>query len=154
MENKFGIFWFRQDLRLHDNLALFELAKKCTKIIPIYIYDDNSKLGSASKWWLYNSLKSLDQSLTLKDSQLFYFKGNPLEILNHLILKNSNISEVSWNRLYDKYSIKRDKLIKVELNKININVETYNGSLINEPWIIKNKAIPFLRFLLLFGTLV
>ena len=66
MEDRFGIFWFRQDLRLHDNLALLALTKKCKKIIPIFIQDHEAKLGGASKWWLYYSLKSLDDSLKLK----------------------------------------------------------------------------------------
>jgi Deoxyribodipyrimidine photolyase len=33
-----GLFWFRNDLRLEDNIALSELAKKCHKILPnLYI---------------------------------------------------------------------------------------------------------------------
>ena len=41
MKEIIGIFWFRQDLRLHDNLALLELIKKCDKIVPIFIIDED-----------------------------------------------------------------------------------------------------------------
>ena len=109
MDDKYGIFWFRQDLRLSDNFALSEIAKKCTKIIPIFIQDDEAKLGGASKWWLYHSLKNLDKSLKSKESKLFFFKGNPFEIIKQLI-DEYHISEISWNRLYDRYSIGRDTL--------------------------------------------
>ena len=144
MEDKLGIFWFRQDLRLHDNLALSDITKKCNKIIPIFIQDDEAKLGSASKWWLYHSLESLDKSLKLKKSKLYYFRGKPLKILKQLV-DEYNILNISWNRLYDKYSIDRDIVIKEELTKKNINVQTFNGLLINEPWKIKNKSNSFFK---------
>ena len=61
MSNVNGIFWFRQDLRLQDNLGLISLINKCDKIVPIYILDDNFDLGEATKWWLYKSLDSLNK---------------------------------------------------------------------------------------------
>ena len=144
MEDRIGIFWFRQDLRLYDNLALTELNKQCKKIIPIFIQDNKIKLGGASKWWLHYSLTSLDQSLKSKNSQLFYFKGRPFKILKQLV-DRYNIKDISWNRLYDKYSIDRDTFIKEELIKNNIKVQSFNGSLINEPWTIKNKSDSFFK---------
>ena len=144
MEDKFGIFWFRQDLRLHDNLALQNLVAECKKIIPVFILDENDKIGSASKWWLYNSLDSLNTSLKLKDSRLFYFKGNPIDIFLQLA-SDYKITNIYWNRLYDKYSIRRDTIIKKKLSDSNVKVETFRGSLINEPWKIKNKSNSFFK---------
>ena len=70
MRNK-CLVWFRKDLRLHDNPAI-SAAKDFQQVYPIYIMDDdiyeNKYLGSASIWWLENSLKSLnfDMKNTLK----------------------------------------------------------------------------------------
>ena len=75
MFNNLGIFWFRQDLRLQDNMALNNLIKDCTQIIPIYILDQKYDLGEASKWWLHNSLNSLNESLKRKKSELHKFDG-------------------------------------------------------------------------------
>ena len=144
MEDKLGIFWFRQDLRLHDNEALHNLITECSKIIPVFILDENDKIGSVSKWWLYHSLDSLNNSLKLKDSCLFYFKGSPVNILSQLV-SEYKITNIYWNRLYDKYSIKRDTIIKNKLRHINVKVETFKGSLINEPWKIKNKSNSFFK---------
>jgi len=36
-----GLFIFRRDLRLFDNLALYELSQKVDIIIPIFILDKN-----------------------------------------------------------------------------------------------------------------
>ena len=139
-----GIFWFRQDLRLNDNLALNDLIKKCDEIIPIFIFDQNVKLGGASQWWLQNSLEALNNSLIKRNSQLYCFKGSPLKILDQLV-NEYNISNINWNRLYDGYSIDRDSSIKKKLLQKNILIHSFKGSLINEPWSIKNKSNSFFK---------
>ena len=37
--DKISIFWFRRDLRLHDNKALFHALQSEEKILPIFIFD-------------------------------------------------------------------------------------------------------------------
>ena len=143
-DKNIGIFWFRQDLRLNDNLALNDVIKNSNKAVFIYILDEDIRLGRASMWWLNHSLNSLNLSLKEFNSQLFFFKGSPKIILNNLI-KKYDIKRVHWNRLYDRYSIKRDTEIKNILNKKKINVASYGGSLINEPWSIKNKSGSFFK---------
>ena len=70
-----NIFWFRQDLRLSDNPGLYNSIKNGATL-PIFIFDDeNSKEhinGSASKWWLHQSLIALKKSL---DNNLSLYKG-------------------------------------------------------------------------------
>ena len=39
MKLKFGVHWFRQDLRLVNNPSLEVLAKRVDQIIPIYIIE-------------------------------------------------------------------------------------------------------------------
>ena len=60
------IVWFRQDLRLADNPALWQ-ACLSGEIIPVYILDEESAgewaMGGASRWWLNYALESLDKSL-------------------------------------------------------------------------------------------
>ena len=83
------ILWFRQDLRLADNLALDYVAKSLHPIIPIYVLDSNVSIGEASKWWLHHSLESLNRSL---NNKLNFFIGNPEEIIAQII-KEDNIFE-------------------------------------------------------------
>ena len=69
------IVWFRQDLRIADNPALWQ-ACESGDIIPVYILDDESagewSMGGASRWWLHHALESLDKSL---HGKLSIFKG-------------------------------------------------------------------------------
>ena len=79
MTLKLGIHWFRQDLRLANNPALEALAKDVDEIIPIYIIDPKQRMGSVSKWWLEQSLKSLSNDIEKKKMvNLIYLKEVPL----------------------------------------------------------------------------
>ncbi|MFC4891474.1 cryptochrome/photolyase family protein [Pseudofrancisella aestuarii] len=127
--SEISLYWFRQDLRLTDNPALHE-AVKSDKTIAIYIHDEKYPIGSASKLWLSKSLKKLDESL---NNKLNIYKGSPKDIIEKLT-KENNITNVYWNRCYDKYSIKRDSEIKKLLQNNDIDVKTFNGSLLLEPW--------------------
>ncbi len=144
MTLKYGIHWFRQDLRLENNPSLIYLSNKVEHIIPIFIFDPKTRNGSASNWWLEKSLISLSKSISLQKGKLNIFKGNPEEVFS-IITKNKNIKHISWNRLYDPYSIDRDKKIKKLLFSKNVNCMTHNGYLLNEPWNIKNKGGTFFK---------
>ena len=139
------IFWFRQDLRLIDNPALFEAAK-LGKILPIYILDDENagtfKMGGASRWWLHHALESLNKSL---GGKLNFFKGDAHAILKELASKH-DIKSISWNRCYEPWRITRDRRIKESLTE-NIKIESFNGSLLWEPWqILKKDKTPYKVF--------
>lgn len=151
-----AIVWFRQDLRLSDNPALSYAVENHASIIPIYIYDETKptslQMGGAQKWWLHHSLESLNTQLKEKyQSKLFLFKGNPLEILKKLV-KETKATGLFWNRCYDPHAIDRDKKIK-SFFKESLSVESFNGSLLFEPWDVSTKSkkpyqvfTPFYRF--------
>lgn len=86
MSKKIAIHWFRQDLRLADNLALTN-ASQADETITIFILDENQAIGSASKLWLHHSLANLNKSLAYK---LNFYKGDPLEIIKQLVKENNN----------------------------------------------------------------
>lgn len=132
-----SIFWFRQDLRLADNPAL-TAAIQNKHVIPIYILDDENagdyKMGAASRVWLHHGLKSLDESL---NGHLSLYKGCAKSVFEDL-MDRYDIQNVYWNRCYEPWRIKRDGFIKDMLKDADIHVESHNGSLLWEPWTIKN----------------
>ena len=87
--------WFRQDLRITDNPALNEACKK-GEILPVYIHDNHNnrekKIGSASKWWLHQSLNSLNESL---DGKLITDYATPTDLLKYdkalKLMKSNNV---------------------------------------------------------------
>lgn len=140
-----ALVWFRQDLRIQDNPALLAACTKHKTIIPIYILDKNSLLGEAQAWWLHYSLESLTKSLQNHlGIRLILRKGDPLEIITSLV-KTISIDAIYWNRCYEPENIQRDKNIKTRLKEINVQAHSFNGSLLNEPWEIKNKSGDFFK---------
>lgn len=141
-----AIVWFRQDLRLSDNPALFEACSKHSHVMPLYILDrKNSALGGAQAWWLHHSLNALQKSLdTQLGLKLILRQGDPLEIISALINLFS-IKDVYWNRCYEPRVIERDKKIKAILEKGGIGVKSFNANLFNEPWTIRNKKGDFFK---------
>lgn len=138
-----SIVWFRQDLRIQDNPALTHAAQQKTPTLFLYIYDDTvppeQTMGSAQRWWLYHSLKALDAQLRKRfDTPLILKRGKPLSILK-TICQNTGITSLYWNRCYEPYSIERDQKIKAYF-KGKIDVESFNGSLLFEPWEVMNKS--------------
>lgn len=140
------IMWFRQDLRLADNPALSE-AVIAGDILPVYILDDinsgTDKMGGASRWWLHESLVSLNASL---DNRLHVDAGDPLDIIPKLVRKYK-ATGVFWNRCYEPWRIKRDSKLKQILEEDNIAVSSFNGSLLFEPWqLLKGDDTPYKVF--------
>lgn len=141
-----AIVWFRQDLRTHDNPALTEACNHHQQVIPLYIAAENPvrTVPGAQRWWLHHSLKALSNELKSFDMLLCLRHGSPLIILEELIKKH-DITAVYWNRCYEPESIDRDTLIKSKLIEQGIEVQSFNGSLLNEPWTVKNQQGHFFK---------
>jgi len=139
IQEKPVILWLRQDLRLADNPALQAAAKQA--FFAVYIWDEQDPWapGGASRWWLHKSLNALQQSLGERGVQLIFKKGNPLHILKALT-QETTACGVYWNRCYEPYAINRDKEIKSYLKNAGIPCQSFNGSLLAEPWEIQTKT--------------
>lgn len=142
------IIYFRQDLRLEDNPALFEAAKNNAPIIALYIYDTKNpgkwQIGDAQKWWLYHSLKALKEELGKFQIPLVLRKGDPKAILEEII-HLTGATAVFWNRCYEPFALERDAEIENALRKNKVEVQTFNGSLLIEPWEMASKSGSYYR---------
>ena len=126
------ICWFRQDLRVGDNPAL-AAASKNGSVIPVFIVDPEDRpLGGASKWWLHNSLASLAKDL----GGLVLKRGEPSKILSELV-EQTGAQAIAWNRCYEPHAVKRDTKLKQQLRELGVEVQSFSGSVIYEPWQIE-----------------
>lgn len=146
MTNKTAIFWFRQDLRLHDNPGLIAAAEFGT-VIPIFILDDEAAgdyaMGAASRWWLHYSLLALNKQLK---NRLQIYCGNAMTILKELC-QQYDVDALFWNRCYEPWRIAQDTQIKKSCRDAGITCESFNGSLLWEPWqVLKQDGTPYKVF--------
>ncbi|MFM7458722.1 MAG: cryptochrome/photolyase family protein [bacterium] len=158
-----AIILFRNDLRLADNPALHYAISQGKKILPVFIYEDHfdsgneanfEKLGAATKLWLHYSLKSLSESISEYGSKLLILKGNQQLVLNTLLEKFKNTLHIAiyWNRRYEPHHIKLDTELKefliqknadenaeIEARRQYLEVKSFSGNLLIEPWELLNK---------------
>ena len=134
------LVWFRKDLRLTDNPALQAAIQSGRPVIPLYILDETPgvrPMGGASLWWLDKSLAALGADIDRRGGRLILRRGAAATVLSEVIAQ-TDAAGVVWNRLYDKASIDRDAAIKADLRGRGLACESFNASLLNEPWTVKN----------------
>ncbi len=137
------ILWLRQDLRLQDHPALHHACQQGAPVIPVFIWspeeDGQWPMGSAQKVWLHHSLIQLQKALEKKGSRLIIRQGSSLPILKKLIQK-TGADAVYYHRRYEPHAIELDQQVENGLKKDGIVVNSFNGSLLYEPWEVKTKS--------------
>lgn len=140
------IVWLRRDLRLLNNPALYYASQQSDDIIPLFILDKimYENTGSAQRWWLYHSLSNLQERLQAKEIKLLLKRDDPTKLLLGLV-KELNVEAIYWNRRYEPWAIEQDKKVKQSLHEAGIEVKSFKGYLLFEPWEIKNKQGEFFK---------
>lgn len=136
MSSSPSILWFRRDLRLDDNPALAAAVARGAPVLPLFILDPQEEIGGASLWWLHGSLAALSESLGRLGLPLVLRRGDPSDILP-AVAKEVGAEAVFWNRCYEPRAITRDKALKSSLAGEGLEVQSFNGSLLAEPWEVK-----------------
>ncbi|MGQ9850208.1 MAG: cryptochrome/photolyase family protein [Aggregatilineaceae bacterium] len=144
-----AIWWIRRDMRLADNSALMA-AIAHGAVIPLYIHapeeEGAAAPGAASCWWLHQSLATLDNTLRALGSRLVLRKGKALDAIKEVIAA-TGADAVFWNRQYAPAQIQRDQAVKTELRNMGVRAESFNGSLLFEPWeVLTREQEPFRVF--------
>ena len=146
-----NIFWFRRDLRLHDNLGLSVSLKENKPVLPIFIFDTEilKKLpnNDARVTFIHDSLMKLKKELIEKyNSSIALYHGKPEDIFKKII-KKFNVSKVYTNHDFEPYAIKRDSKIKELLNSNNIQFNTFKDHVIFEKnEVVKADGSPYLVY--------
>ncbi|MBX3513746.1 MAG: deoxyribodipyrimidine photo-lyase [Xanthobacteraceae bacterium] len=137
-----ALVWFRNDLRIEDNPALHAAAASRAPFIALYVLEEAKELrakGAAWRWWLAGSLRNLSANLAKRGVPLTLRRGDPRKIVAGIV-QETGISTAYWNRRYVAAEAKLDLEIEQHLLARDCAVETFNASLLHEPWEIKSKA--------------
>jgi len=115
-----GIMWFRRDLRLEDNAALFHALSKCKNVLPVFIFDQRilEKLpeNDARVTFIWERLELIQKTLQKKGSDLLVIYDTPEKAFG-AIIKEYGALPVYTNEDYEPYARKRDQLIDKLLAK-------------------------------------
>ncbi len=55
------------------------------------------------------------------------------------LIEESDAGAVYWNRCYEPWAVARDTAIKEQLKSADVAAESFNGSLLLEPWQIETQ---------------
>ena len=148
MENV--LFWFRNDLRLHDNAALHE-AISHGKILPVYIFDDRElettalgfkKTGDFRLKFLLESLHNLQENLKAKGADLLIKIGRPETVLFDLAKK------YEINRIVCTKAVTQDETSSETELATLLKTENIDLDLIWQNTLIHVRDLPFqIKFL-------
>lgn len=114
------VFWFRRDLRLHDNVGLSYALKRSSelglRVVPLFIFDRNilEKLTDKSDrrvGFIHSALQAMHRELILQGSSMLVRHGSPEEVWEQLF-REFSIVEVVTNNDYEQYARERDTSIK------------------------------------------
>lgn len=149
MEN-ISIFWFRRDLRLHDNCALFHALKGEHKVVPIFIFDssilDKLPKNDARVNFIHEELRKINGSLQALGSNLSIYQGKPSEVYKNLITEFS-IEGVYTNHDYEPYATQRDEEIRVLLADNGIPFHTFKDQVLFEKdEVVKQDGKPYVVY--------
>ncbi|GAB3511806.1 cryptochrome/photolyase family protein [Pseudoxanthomonas daejeonensis] len=137
-----ALVWFRDDLRLDDQPALRAALERGWLPIPVYIHAPDEEggwaPGAASDAWRRRSLAALSAELERRGSRLLVLHGPSLGTLQALAAL-TGAEAVLWTRRYEPAIEQRDARIKRSLRQAGLHAESFNGSLLFEPWELATK---------------
>ena len=151
MQLSINIFWFRRDLRLHDNAALYHALKEGNPVLPIFIFDKeilNKLEDKADKRvaFIYSAIADIQLQLISFNSNLKVFYGFAADVFKELI-NNYTIEKVFANHDYEPYARERDSNIETLLKDNNISFHTFKDQVIFEKnEILKDNREPYTVF--------
>jgi deoxyribodipyrimidine photo-lyase len=151
-----SLLLLRDDLRLSDHPAL--RATCDGPLLCVYVFEEmeasttdaanvaRRPLGGAARWWLHGSLAALDESLRARGGRLDLLRGDPRALIPALA-RAAGARRAAWSRRYEASARAIDESLKTALRAQGVVAESFNGSLLYEPWTVRTgQGRPFQVF--------
>jgi len=139
------ILWFRRDLRTVDHAALTAAVETGRPVVPVFVLDPLTEaIGSAPKYRLGLSVAVLATDLAKLGLRLVLRRGEALSVLRELVAE-TGAGAVYWSRLYDPEAKARDVIVKAGLKAEGLEVRSFAGHLLFEPWTVETKTGGFYK---------
>ncbi len=143
--------WFRRDLRLVDNAALYYALKDAIPVVPLFIFDRNilDKLEDKADRrveFINAAICEIQQQLIEINSTIEVHYGFPTAIFR-LLLNKFQIVKVVTNHDYEPYAKERDDEIKNILQEHQVSFHTYKDQVVFEKnEVMKENQSPYTVF--------
>ena len=143
-----SVVWFRRDLRLHDNHALFQALEQSEQVIPVFLFDtailsDVQDPDDARVTFIYDTLLWLNQQLEQLGTTLYVLHGDPqLEIPT--FVETHKAALLFANADYEPYALERDTTINQTLAAMGKSFLLYKDQVVLGPEeVLKDDGKPY-----------
>lgn len=143
--------WFRRDLRLDDNAALYYALKDSNPVVPVFIFDTNILDDLEDKAdrrveFIRMAIEDMQAQLVKLGSTMEVLYTKPEEAFTKLLGEYA-IEKVFTNADYEQYAIDRDKAIRKLLEKHNATLYIYKDQVIFDGReVLKDDGTPYTVF--------
>ncbi|HEY8971801.1 MAG TPA: deoxyribodipyrimidine photo-lyase, partial [Puia sp.] len=143
-----NIFWFRRDLRLHDNAGLYHALKGELPVLPLFIFDRNildqlEEKADARVQFIRDTLVTLQEELGRRGSGMEVLYGQPEEAFE-TVLSKYYVRGVFTNCDYEPYARQRDETIGKLLASRGISFHAFKDHVIfDRDEILKDDGTPY-----------
>ncbi len=136
MKPRVNIIWFRRDLRLTDNAALYHALKSDQPVLPIFIFDRNildqlDDKADRRVEFIHAALEEMQTRLVKLGSSLEVQYGFPGSVYKDLLAKYQ-IEKVFTNHDYEPYALQREATIEKLLKDNGASLHTFKDQVIFE----------------------
>lgn len=148
MKTPIAIHWFRRDLRLQDNAALYHALRSGLPVLPVFIFDTDilEELEDRSDKrvsFIYTQLQSLHAQLGRLGSSLHVLHGKPLDCFRRLSGEYA-IQAVYTTHDYEPYARQRDDAVARLLSGQGTGFFSYKDQVIFEKdEVLKDNGAPY-----------
>ncbi len=146
-----AVCWFRRDLRLHDNAALYHALRSGYPVLPLFVFDthildDLNDRSDPRVGFIHRSLVEMRENLQKQGSGMLVLKGKPEEVWKD-ILARFEVKKVFTNRDEEPYAIQRDLAVANLLGERNIPFHTSKDHVIfGHDEVLKSDGTPYTVF--------
>ena len=144
MQQPVCFFWFRRDLRLHDNAGLYHALNSGMPVVPVFIFDRNildqlEDRDDARVTFLQRTVQSLQSRLLREGRVMEVHYAAPVDAWRKLLAKYQ-VGAVYTNRDYEAYAKTRDAGIRALVEERGGTFETFKDHVIFEAGEVQKKT--------------
>lgn len=124
------LYWFRNDLRLHDNEGFLKATQKADEVIPVYIFDPRvfektslgfRKIGAYRTGFIRESVAALRDRLREKGGELHVRIGEPERILAELA-QQYDVAELHLSKEIAQEETDVESSLSKRLKTLNVDM--------------------------------
>ena len=151
MPDSVSIMWFRRDLRLDDNAALYHALRSDNPVVPVFIFDRNildtlENKSDRRVEFIHTAIMQMQDKLIANKTSLEVYYGRPEDVFKKLLI-HYKIGKVFTNHDYEPYATERDNAIELLLRQNGVGFKTFKDQVVFEKAeVMKDDGKPYSVF--------